>query len=407
MKTQKYRAFAVTGLELEYPVIGPDGAIRRLVPGLLADIVGEPASDAELEGAGLSNEFVDHVVELKNPVPLARLSEIESELYRGVLATMERLEQRFGASLVPVAMHPWMKPTEAGRWQGEGTEIYETYARLFPTEQQGWVNVQSCHVNLPFGSEKNCCAMMNATALLVPYLPAVTAASPFLEGKVTGALDQRLVELVDLQGRVPESKGSIVPEYLHSFRDYRTSVLEPMFAAVDRLPDAGILREDFFNSRGAVLKFGRTSMELRILDVQECVRMDVAMAALVRATLRGLMRAIQEGSLALPDHGALCQDYRATIRKGRSARVNAPHLPGAKTAGGVMVAYARLAEDAATPDERAYLPLALARLETGCLAERLKKRIKVAVGGKIARAALRDLLDELREGLRHNQVFET
>jgi hypothetical protein len=80
-----YKAYEVVGIELEYPIVDdrlePIGAVADV----LRDLAGRPTSDVELGVVGLSNEIVDHVLELKTNRPLARL--VDSEL---VLAELVR-----------------------------------------------------------------------------------------------------------------------------------------------------------------------------------------------------------------------------------------------------------------------------------------------------------------------------
>ena len=92
-----------------------------------------------------------------------------------------------------------------------------------------------------------------------------------------------------------------MPEYVESFGDYRRKILGPMYAALDRLPhDASPIRHEFFNARGAVFKFSRKAMEVRVLDTQECVKMDAAIAAFVRAALKDLTKRVLAGKIVLP-----------------------------------------------------------------------------------------------------------
>ena len=53
-------------------------------------------------------------------------------------------------------------------------------------------------------------------------------------------------------------------------------------------PD-GVLRDEFLNSRGAIARFGRGSIEVRVIDVQECPRADLAVAVLVEGVLKLLV----------------------------------------------------------------------------------------------------------------------
>jgi hypothetical protein len=50
-------------------------------------------------------------------------------------------------------------------------------------------------------------------------------------------------------------------------------------------PD-GILQDEFLNSRGAIPRFGRGSIEIRVIDVQESPFVDLAIAALTVGALR-------------------------------------------------------------------------------------------------------------------------
>ncbi len=339
---REYHAFEVTGLELEYPIVDRDLNVQSLAEPLLARFHGRPCSDVSLGRVGMSNELFDHVIELKNEAPLRSLKQVEEDLVEGVRRVSFMLDRTYRARLLPGGMHPWFRPDNAVIWRRSGRRIYDTYARLFELNTHGWANVQAVHVNLPMGSPEEATAMLNAARLLVPYLPALSASSPLVEGELTGRLDNRVSWLLEHQSRLPESMARLVPEPLDHYDHYKRDILAPMYAAVDRLPDASALRHPFLNARGAVFKPSRTSMEVRILDVQECVAMDVAMAWFVRRALQALIR------LAIPadsvSQAALEADLVATARSGRVARVQAPFVPAsfARAADGTVSAEAVL-----------------------------------------------------------------
>ncbi len=189
---REYAAWSVVGLELEYPIVDRDLNVVHLAEPALAALAGRPTSDVELGLLGVSNEIVDHVIELKTTAPLADLRRVEEVLYEGVGRLSALLAARFGARLLPGGMHPWFDPTRARLWQRSNQRIYRTYERLFDLKTHGWVNVQASHVNLPLGSDAEGAAMMNAAALLVPYLPALAASSPLYDGELQGSVDGRL-----------------------------------------------------------------------------------------------------------------------------------------------------------------------------------------------------------------------
>jgi len=381
-RTTDYRAFEVCGLELEYCVVDRDLNIVRVVEPILQALSGRPASGVDLGAAGLSNEIFDHVLEVKTMVPPARASEAEAVLVEAVRRVGTLVGDRFQARLLPTAMHPWFDPGKAVLWRRSNRKIYDTYDRLFDIRTHGWANVQSCHVNLPLGRDHEAVAMMNASALLVPYLPAVAASSPMAEGELLGVVDGRLSYLLDHQARIPESCGALVPELVDSLTEYRRQIFRPMYAALDRLPDARALRHEFFNARGSVFKFSRNALEVRVLDVQECVRMDVALATFVRRALEALTARIRSGSLDLPRHEELVEDFRATIRDGTAARVEASFLDLSPRDrhGKAMVVTAlssllEMARKQCASDEEDYLDLVATIIENGNLSERIRKQL--------------------------------
>jgi glutamate--cysteine ligase len=306
-------------------------------------------------------------------------------------------------------MHPWFDPRKARLWTRSEARVYGTFERLFDTRTHGWANVQASHVNLPLGRDHEAAAMMTAAAMLIPYLPAVAASTPIHDGRLQPEADSRLAWILTHQDRVPESAGTIVPEYCDGLPQYRRDVLGRLYDAVDRLPDSGAIRHEFLNCRGAVFKFSRASMEVRVLDMQECVKMDVAIAAFVRSALKALTRRVLEGEIVRPDHRLLVEDFRATIRAGSRARVRAPHLwtGGLVPVREILGRLLDLARETVRSDEAHYLDLVAAVVERGTLAERIAAALKPhAHDPHRFTDAARRLYVDLTECLRSNQVWE-
>jgi glutathione synthase/RimK-type ligase-like ATP-grasp enzyme/gamma-glutamyl:cysteine ligase YbdK (ATP-grasp superfamily) len=409
-----YRPFEVAGMELEYAIVDQELNPASLVEETLRVIAGRPTSDVELQGFGYSNEIADHVLELKTLAPTASLQTAEELLARGVERLARLLRERFEARLLPTAMHPWMDPRRARLWTRSNTAIYQTYERIFDVRTHGWMNVHAAHLNLPLGREEEGVALHNAAALLVPYLPALAASSPVYDGKLQPQADSRMAWILEHQARLPESQGQIVPEYVESFADYRKRILAPMYAALGRFEDAGRLRNEFLNARGAVIRFARKALEIRVVDTQECVRLDVAIAAFARSVLRHLTRQLLAGKLTLPPHALLVADLRATVRDGSAARVLAPHLgdglrrdaDGTACARDVLNTLLDGARRNVRKDEASYLDLVERIIETGTLSERIRAALEPYSGDEAAfRDRLRDLYSDLADCLERNEPW--
>ncbi|MGQ0815706.1 MAG: glutamate-cysteine ligase family protein [Gemmatimonadota bacterium] len=410
----KYKLFEVAGLELEYAIVDRDLNVVSLVEPAFRVLAGRGTSDVDLGAIGFSNEFADHVLELKTQQPLHSMTEIEQMLYEGIQRFSAVLSDEFGARLLPTGMHPWFDPMHGRLWTRSGLRIYTTYARLFEVRTHGWMNVHASHVNLPFGDERETIALLNASSLLIPYLPAIAASSPVHDGKLHDTVDGRVAYLTQIQTGVPESCGTLVPEFSESFADYRKNILQQMYAALDELPDTGAVRYEFFNARAAALRFSRKALEIRVLDTQECVKMDVALAAFVRWSLKHLTQLLLDARIKLPDHELLVEDFQATIQHGTEAWVHAPHAETARNANGcarvkdVLKLLLAGARAHAPMQDMKYLDLVERVIESGSLSERIRNHL-LPYASRSAdefNEATRHLYSQLIDSLEANEPWQ-
>lgn len=399
------------GIELEYAVVDADLRARCLVEDAFRAINGRPTSEIERGQAGFSNEIAAHVFELKNVEPQRSLVRAEHHLLAGLRFFSGVLESQFGARLLPTGMHPLMHPAATKLWARAGQRVYRTYARIFDIEEHGWLNVQAAHVNLPFGSEPQSIALHNAIACLLPYLPAIAASSPIYEGRLGPFVDNRLAFYRTNQRQFPLITGRVIPEFVASYRDYRQRILKPIYRALDKVRDGKIIQHEWVNSRGAIMRFMRDAVEIRVLDMQECIKADVAIAAFIRGILRRLTRDILRGDLQLPDHRLLVSDFDDVVRRGRAARVAAPHLTrgrgGHSTARHVLELLLERAEPEVQARERDYLRIIEDRLRQGNLSERIRRSVRrhSPRGGAKRRHVISDIYQELAVCLRDNVVW--
>jgi gamma-glutamyl:cysteine ligase YbdK (ATP-grasp superfamily) len=282
-------AFSGYGIELEYMIVDRDSlTILPIADELLRKVVGSYTTHLEIGRFGWSNELVLHVVEIKNPSPEAHLDALAAG-FQAETRRIDELLAEFGAQLMPGAMHPWMNPaTETRLWPHENDAIYRAYDHIFDCHAHGWANIQSMHVNLPFANDKEFARLHAAVRLLLPILPALAASSPVADGKACEMLDFRMACYRAHPARVPSLIGQVIPDNSTSRAEYEASVLAPMYQDIAPFDPGGILRHEWLNARGAIPRFDRAALEIRVIDMQECPQADLAIAALASAVTRAL-----------------------------------------------------------------------------------------------------------------------
>jgi carboxylate-amine ligase len=393
-------AFEGFGIELEYMIVRRD--TFDVLP------VAERALQDPPGGEAWSNELVAHVLELKNPLPSADLGALASQFGRRV-REMNRALGTAGGRLMPGAMHPWMDPRRETRlWTRDNAAVYRAYDRIFDCRAHGWANLQSMQINLPFAGDAQFARLHAAVRLALPILPAVAAASPFRDGRAPGPLDCRLAAYRENAGAVPALNGCMIPEPVRSRAQYEREVLRPLYAALAPHDPEGALRHEWANARGAIARFDRDAIEIRVLDMQECPRADIALAALVI----DLVELLYEDEKKLRAGDAIPTEELARVldlctHGAERAPLDSPAYLEALGVGpaprDAADAWARLTERLRGAAHRALWQAWLDRfLADGPLARRMLR----AAGAEPSRAALARLCRDLCECLENDRRFE-
>ena len=286
-------AFEAFGVELEYMLVRRDTLdVLPEVDGIFHAASGSYVSDYEDGPITWSNELVRHVMEVKVSEPVASLAGLDREFARSI-RRIQALADGRQARLLPTAMHPWMDPSAETRlWPHEYADVYAMFHRIFNCHRHGWANLQSVHLNLPFHGDEEFGRLHAAIRLVLPLLPALAASSPIVESRRTGILDNRLDVYVNNSRLVNEITGEIIPEPVFSEAAYREQILEPMYRAIRPHDPEGVLQDEFLNARGAIARFDRGAIEIRLLDVQECPLADIAIVEAVIHAVRRLYHEI-------------------------------------------------------------------------------------------------------------------
>ena len=279
------------GVELEYMVVSEGSLdVAPIVDELFLKYAGSYVSDIERGPLSWSNELVAHVVELKTTLPVGTLDGVAAAFQRDV-QELNRLLAGYDARLLPTGMHPWMDPSRETRlWPHDNDVIYQAFDRIFGCSGHGWSNLQSAHLNLPFDGDAEFGKLHAAIRMILPLIPALSASTPYMDGKRGTALDQRLAVYRTNAKRIPSVCGRVIPEPVYTRATYERELLGRIYADIAPLDPDGILQDEFLNARGAIARFGRGSIEIRIIDTQECPAADLAIIALVVTTLEDLVR---------------------------------------------------------------------------------------------------------------------
>lgn len=283
------RLFEATGLELEYMIVDRESlAVRPLADRVLGAVGGSGEVEVELGPMAWSNELALHVVEIKTHGPVRSFDGVEA-LFADSVARIDEILAAHDARLMPTGMHPWMDPaSELRLWPHEAGPIYRAFDRIFDCRGHGWANLQSMHVNLPFADDEEFARLHAAIRLVLPILPALAASSPVVDGRPAPVLDARMEFYRNNAARVPSVAGVVVPERVWSREDYEQQLLGGIYRDMAELDPEGILRHEWINARGAIARFDRGAIEIRVIDLQEHSCADLAVARLVVAVVQAL-----------------------------------------------------------------------------------------------------------------------
>ncbi|WP_292942420.1 glutamate-cysteine ligase family protein [Olleya sp. UBA1516] len=288
--SKKYHLFEVYGIELEYMLVNTNSfKVAPIVDVLLTKKNGKITSDIENGSIAWSNELVGHVVEIKTNGPTNDLNNLAEAFHQNIIE-INGLLKPLNTKLLPTASHPTMNPLKDTQlWKHSYSEVYELYNRIFDCKGHGWSNVQSTHINLPFYDDKEFEKLHAAIRIILPLIPGLCASSPILDGKITGFKDTRLEYYKTNQKEIPEMTGLVIPERVFTKADYYATIFEPIKQVIKKYDTNNILDHHFLNSRGAIARFDRNAIEIRLVDIQECPKADIAICALIIEVLKLLV----------------------------------------------------------------------------------------------------------------------
>ena len=364
------------GTEHEYSINDRNGRPLAISDRIIERIAGRVDHEVHFGGILVSKELQKHAIELI-PIRPGSLSFLENNLYKGLCELYRATNNDYG--FMGLGMHPLLTLEETTYWDHDEQEYYQAYDRLFDIKQHGWLNIQALQINIPYADNEELIAMFNKIRSLIPYLVAVSASSPMVEGKLTSYMDNRLVYYRKNQAAIPDICHDILPERLEKVEDY-VQINRKIYSQLKRR-EAEILCREWVNSRGVIVRFTRKCLEVKAIDEQECLHSDMAFSAFLLALLRSDL-SLEE------DESALSEMLEKAMRQGVAGM--RPELEKLFAA----------AEKSATAEEKRYLPLIAKRIEQGSLAEIMADKLK-----SDARGGIEPIMQQMQWCLKENRPY--
>lgn len=316
-RKKQRRPFDLIGLEYTWMLV--DRSTLRAAPRaeeVLREVVGKGSRNLEWSAGPAA-----HLLRLAPAPSAAWNNAVELQVAQEVRTVGLALAER-QLALLPSGAHPTFDPRkETITWQDETTSLA---ARTIGCDTHGWANALCAMVELPFGTDEEFSRLHAALRMVLPIVPALSAASPLQEGRWNSALDGALVAQMEHAGRIPQLVGPFVPESVVGQEEYYREVLGPIAQALAEHDRSGTVDHQLWNRRAVIARFDRATLQLRIADMQECPAADTAIAEMVvtvtKAMLAGrwvsnyLQRAWHETDLA-----AILKD---TMQHGGSAVIS-------------------------------------------------------------------------------------
>jgi hypothetical protein len=309
------------GTEHEYSINDADFKALPINDHLIKLLTGGFFIEALYGGIALGKELQKHVLEMRTLGPHKDLAILEKEMLGGMKSVNTALEGKY--KFLGLGMHPLLRLDETTFWDHDEREYFD-FVKKF-----------------------------NRIRSMIPYLIAITAASPFVEGERTGYVDSRVRHYKENQKKIPLICNNLIPEKLTALKDYE-DIQERIYVEL-RKEGAELLCNEWVNSRGVIVRFSRKCLEIKAMDEQECVHSDLGITAFTRALLRAKELPLED------DRDALLELTDRAVEKGTAAF--RPELQGLYD---IALAHAY-------KEDRPYLPLVKRRIDEGCLGELMLK----------------------------------
>lgn len=144
-------------------------------------------------------------------------------------------------------------------------------------------------LDLHFAREADFGRLHAAVRMVLPLLPALSASTPFRDGRATGFHSARVRACIDLYDHHPERVGAFVPEPVFDPNDHDREVLGPIARAAGNDKRGDGHDPQALNLRSATAHLDQGIISIHGIDAQENPAADMAVTEFAIAVLRALV----------------------------------------------------------------------------------------------------------------------
>jgi carboxylate-amine ligase len=291
------RDFTV-GIEEEFAILDPE--TRSLIPRF--EELRDAAQADEVLAGSVAGELISSEIEIRSQRPDTFAAALADQ--RENRTRLFRLAADHGTLLAATGTHPWSP------WQEQHIIETEHYQRL--REQLGYVayrnNTFSVHVHVGVRGADRAIAVCDHMRAVLPELLAISANSPFLDGRDSGLHSVRTQIFTKSFPRcgIPDVFGSWT-----AYADY-----------VDFLMRTGCIVEHTQLWWSVRPHHAYGTVEVRICDAQSSAEESTALAALAAACVGQAALDYDDGALPEPPPGRLIEEnFWRAIRHGLDGKM--------------------------------------------------------------------------------------
>jgi len=349
-----------------------------------------------------------HILRMRTAQPVANLNTLDNA-YADDLRQLALTLETYNAMVVPGGMHPILDPFHETHVSHPKNERERLYQELFGCAGHAWVNQCQTKVEIPFPDDEAFGRLHAAVRIVLPIIPALSAASPLVEGRCNGMRDNRLRYLRTRYMNFPSVSGKLIPEPVFSEKRYREQIYGAIAKELIGTGMEGRIEAEELNNRAAIPHFDRKTIEIRIMEPQECPAAEMAIIKLITELIRAL---VEERFISFEEQTEarmeiLCGILADTIEQGGKAEVfSSEYLSffGLGEVSNVSEIWKRIFD---TLSRDPLKPLALYEkelsviLDQGCLSD----RIITVLGEKPHPEAIRQLWHRLADCLQQNKLL--